>query len=205
MASEVEICNGALQLIKHSKTITSLEQDTKEANACELVYFELRDALLSMHNWNFATRRVQMAQLDTTPPFEWQYGYQVPADFLRLTNVYANSSGRGRVLYKIEGNEIRSDAATLYLQYIARISDPNLMIPLFRVALSKFMASRLAVGLSQDAARSDEMYHQFIDQDLPMAKSADSIQDQPDQLPEADWVKVRHGAEQEDMFVVGVD
>ena len=205
MASEVLICNSALQLIKHSKIITSLEQDNKEANACELVYAELRDALLSMHNWNFATKRVQMARLSTAPPFEWQYGYQVPADFLRLTNVYSNSSGRGTVPYKIEGNELRSDAAEMYLRYVARIVDPNLMIPLFRIALSKLIASRLAVALSQSATRSDEMYSQFLDQDLPVAKSADSIQDLPDQLPESEWVSARHAVEQEDFFVVGVD
>jgi hypothetical protein len=40
---------------------------------------------------------------------------------------------------------------------------------------------------------------------LPVAKSADSIQDLPDQLPESEWVSARHAVEQEDFFVVGVD
>ena len=63
MASEVQICNIALQLIKHSKQITSLTSGTKEANACEIVYGEMRDLCLDMHHWNFATRRVKLAQL----------------------------------------------------------------------------------------------------------------------------------------------
>jgi hypothetical protein len=37
------------------------------------------------------------------------------------------------------------------------------------------------------------MYAQFIDQDLPTAKSADSVQDFADNLPESSWVSVRSG------------
>ena len=70
MASEVGICNASLQLVKHSKTITSLSQGTKEANACEVIYEELRDALIEMHAWNFAVKRVKLAQLVATPTFE---------------------------------------------------------------------------------------------------------------------------------------
>jgi hypothetical protein len=49
------------------------------------------------------------------------------------------------------------------------------------------------VALSQSSSRSDEMYKQFLDQDLPTAKSADSIQDFADGLPESTWVSVRSG------------
>ena len=207
MASEVLICNSALQLIKHSKTITSLTQGTKEANACELVYEEMRDSLLSMHGWNFATKRVKMSQLSTAPIFEWKYGYEFPGDFLRLVSVHDSSAGgTGSLPYKIEGNQVNTDAANLYLRYIYRVTDPNLMIPLFRVALSKLIASRLAVALSQSASRSDEMYKQFTDQDLPTAKSADSLQDYADGLPESSWVSTRRGVRDNEVtYISGVD
>lgn len=206
MASEVLICNAALQLVKNSKTITSLNQGIKESDACELIYEELRDSVLSMHDWNFATKRVKLAQLSATPAFEWKYQYALPADFLRLTSVHDNSSGGGHVRYKIEGNAILTDASALYLRYVWRVTDPNTMIPLFRQALSKLIASRLAVALTQSASRSTEMYDQFLDQDLPTAKSADSLQDYPDQLPESSWVSVRRGgSDNEVTSIVGVD
>ena len=198
MASDVGICNAALQLVKHSKRITSLEQGTKEANACEEVYEELRDAMLSMHNWNFATKRVQLSRLADTPAFEWKYGYALPADFLRLTAVYDNTSARGAVPYKIEGNQIQADAEEMYLRYVYRVTDPNLMIPLFRMAFSKLLGSRLATALAQSTSSRDALYKEFIDEDLPTAKSADSIQDQADQLPESAWVAVRYGNRGED-------
>lgn len=192
MASDVLICNAALQLIKHSKSITALTQGTKEANACEVIYEELRDALLSMHDWNFATRRVKLARVTETPAFGWDYGYQLPADYLRFTSVHDNDAGRGTVPYKIEGNQIMADASDLYLRYVRRETDPNTMIPLFRVALSKLMASRLAVALTQSVSRSNDMYKQFTDDDLPTAKSADAIQDYPEGLPESNWITARY-------------
>ena len=193
MASEVGICNAALQLIKNSKQITSLEQGTKEANACEIIFDEMRDAALEVHNWNFATKRVKLGQLTDTPAFEWDYGYELPADFLRVVSVHNNSTGRDRIAYKIENGQINSDASDLYLRYVARVEDPNLMPATFRLALSKVLASRLAVTLSGSASLSKEMYEQYIAEDLPTAKSADSIQDMADQLPESDWITARHG------------
>ena len=207
MASDVLICNAALQLIKHSKSITSLTQGTKEANACEVIYEEMRDALLSMHDWNFATRRVKLARLTETPAFGWDYGYQLPADFLRLSSIHDNDDGRGTVPYKIEGNQIQSDASDVYLRYVRRETDPNTMMPLFRLALSKLLASRLAVTLAQSTSRSNDMYNQFTKDDLPTAKSADAIQDYPEELPESNWITARRGGrgDNEVTAIEGVD
>ena len=187
--------------------ITALNQGTKEANACELVYEELRDTLLSMHNWNFAEGRVKLAQLSDAPTFGYKYAYALPADFLRATRVFSNSQGRGTVRYKIEGEGILSDASELYMKYVRRISDPNKMIPLFRVALSKMIAARLAVALSQSTSLRAALTKEFDDTDLPRAQSADSVQDFPDELPESTWVSVRYGNHYHDEVssIEGVD
>lgn len=194
MASEVTIANAALQLVKNSKEITSRSQGTKEANAVDAIFDELRDFMLESHNWNFATKRVQLAQLATTPAYEWDYEYQLPSDFIRVVSVHNNSTGRDWVAYKIENGKIMSDASALYLRYVARVEDPNLMPATFRNAFAKLLASRLAMTISQSAALSKELYSQYLDQDIPLAKSSDSIQDMPDQLPESSWLSVRYGA-----------
>lgn len=192
MASEVSICNAALQLVKHGKQITSLTQGTKEASACELIYAELRDLVLESHQWNFATKRLQLPRLTTAPVFEWDYAYGLPADFLRSVSVHRDSDGRTGIVYKIEGATIVTDCQAIYLRYIARVTDPNLMTPSFRLALAKLIASRLAVALDQSASRSERLYGEYVDQDLPAAKSADAVQDYPDQLPESEWITGRH-------------
>lgn len=195
MASEVTICNIALQLIKHSKQITSLTSGTKEANAAELVYDEMRDLLLDMHHWNFATRRVQLGQLsaDSAPAFEWDHAYQLPADFIRVMSVHEHDTGDDMVAYKIEGDQILADADEIYLRYVGRVEDPNKMPPTFRRALSKLVAAQLATALSSSVSLSKELFAQFHDQDLPFAKSTDAIQNYADQLPESSFISARFG------------
>ena len=193
MASEVSICNAALQLVKHTTQITSLSQGTKQATACEVIYEEMRDTLLEMHTWNFATSRVKLARLVATPVFEWSYGYQLPADFLRAVSVHENANSFGATPYKIEGGHINTDATDLYLRYIQRVSDPNLMPPTFRSALTKLLGSRLAVALAQSMSLSEKLYAQFLDQDLPTAKSTDAVQGHADDLPESSWISARYG------------
>lgn len=193
MASEVGIANAALQLIKNSKTISAFDEGTKEANAVDIIYDEMRDVLLDMHTWNFAVKRLKLSRLASTPAFEWDYEYQLPSDFIRVVSVHNNSDARDRLPYKIEGGKILTDAQDVYLRYIARIEDPNEMPPTFRSALSKLLASRLAVTLAQSTALSKEMYGQFIDEDLPTAKSVDAVQDHPEQLPESSWITERYG------------
>ena len=195
MASEVSICNIALQLIKHSKQITSLTSGTKEANAAELVYDEMRDLLLDMHHWNFATRRVQLGQLsvDSAPAFEWDHAYQLPADFIRVMSVHEHDTGDDMVAYKIEGDQILADADEIYLRYVGRVEDPNKMPPTFRRALSKLVAAQLATALSSSVSLSKELFAQFHDQALPFAKSTDAIQNFADQLPESSFISARFG------------
>ncbi len=193
MASEVGIANAALQLIKSSKQITSITQGTKEANAVEVVYDELRDALLEMHVWNFATKRVKLARLTSTPAFGWDYSYQLPADNVRVISVHPSTNIHATMPYQIEGATLSADAEDVYLRYVARIEDPNSMPATFRLALSKLLASRLAVTLAQSTSLSKEMYEQFIGEDMPSAKSADSVQEYVQMLPESGWVGVRDG------------
>lgn len=192
-ADVVLICNRALQLVKNTKRIASLTEGSKEANACEVIYAELRDTLLEMHAWNFATRRGRLARLDEAPAFEWDYQFQLPADFLRLVSVHWSDAARDRMAYKIEGGRLLADHEAVWCRYIARVADPNLMPPTFRNALSKLMAASLATALNQSASLSDALYRQFLSHDLPAARSADAVQDHADQLPESAWVEARLG------------
>ena len=196
MASDVGIVNAALQLIKHSKQIASLTSGTKEANAAEVVFDEMRDLLLDLHHWNWATKRVQLARLGSeTPAFQWDFFHQLPNDFIRAISLHNNSDARDYLPFSIEGDKVASDAEDVFLRYIARETDPNKMPPSFRRAFTKLLASQLATALAQSVSLSKELYTQFEDQDLPAAKTVDAVQNFPEDLPESDWLTVRNGGQ----------
>ena len=58
MASEVDICNLALGHLGDNATVSSISppEGSAQAEHCARFYPIARDALLEMHNWNFAMR-----------------------------------------------------------------------------------------------------------------------------------------------------
>src|SRR5438045_8831417 len=67
MASEVSICNRALQAIGTRTSIASLTEASVEARNCNLIYADTRDELLGMAYWNFAAKTAYLSLLKSAP------------------------------------------------------------------------------------------------------------------------------------------
>lgn len=168
LASETDICNRALQRLG-AKRIVSLTQDTPNARSCNVAYAALRDAELRSNPWNFAIARAQLAASSTAPLFGKAYAYPLPSDFLRLLSPdpnadYTSAIGvdwgttgtwQGNFSYpdlQIEGQSIFSNfPPPLQIRYVSKVTDPNVMDPLFREALS----ARIAVELCEEITQSN--------------------------------------------------
>lgn len=101
MATDASICNRALIAVGIQKVISSLAQDSAEAQACNQIYVPLRDALLRMAPWNCAFGEANLTYITSTPGTPenmspqtqrwevgqpappWAYEYQYPVDCLR--------------------------------------------------------------------------------------------------------------------------
>ena len=189
MASEIGICNSALTKIGAAR-IVALDEGSRNANACAELYPKLRDDLLRSHIWNFATVRLKLGRLASTPAFGFAYEYQLPVDWLRTISVHNNDSGSGFVEYRVEGRRLRCSAEDVYLRYIRIVTDANEMPADFREALAAMLARDLAIPIAQSNALREVMGEAFRDE-LARAKSADALEDWPEALPEGSWVTVR--------------
>lgn len=171
MASEVEICNLALGHLGDRATVASINppEGSAQAEHCQRFYPIARDTLLEMHDWNFAVRRVGLAQV-TSPTSSWQYAYAKPADCLRARAVLApDAPDDYAVQFVSTGVEFYPPAAGAYtpqpfaietiasgaeiiltnmedavLRYTARVSDTTRFSHLFTMAVSWHLASLLA-------------------------------------------------------------
>jgi len=83
MASDIDIANLAL-LYLETAPIVSFGDNTEQARAINSSYALLRDKLQREYRWNFNRTYVQLPALSTPPPFEYEYAYELPADYLRL-------------------------------------------------------------------------------------------------------------------------
>ncbi len=195
MTSETSIANGALAKIG-APTITDLDEGSDSANKIKARFPELRDLLLRQHPWSFATKRQKLAQSAVTPISGWAFQYRVPSDWLRTHIVSSNDLGRQNIEYRLEihetdGRVILTDATEVWLRYIARITDPQMMPVDFHEALSCKIATEIAMSIAQSNTIRDSMEVQ-LRVALAEAKSVDGIEDFPEQLPLGTWAGVRN-------------
>jgi hypothetical protein len=158
MATEVSICSNALRILGDDP-ITSLTDDTERARLCNALYGPSRDAVLRAHPWNFAITRVTLAQLSTTPAYEYSYQYALPTDpyCLRVLSMeyqdyifkVEHLSGTGRVLLTDEG--------TAKILYVAKVTDTAQFDSLFVDTLTAKLALELSFSVTNSVALQAQM------------------------------------------------
>ena len=171
MASTVDICNGALNQLG-ATTILSLTEDSKNARLCNSRYTQVRDGVFRSHPWNCLQKRVELAADTTAPAWGFTSAYTLPADCLRLLKILDYDSN-----YKVEGRKILSNASSMKILYIGRITDPNEYDELLRETLSASLAADIAFAVTSNNTTATNMYNLFQDK-LKDARFVDSTEGQ---------------------------
>lgn len=187
MVSEVQICNNALLKLK-CNTITSLSDDGEEGVACNILYPQIRDAVLASHPWNFAVEQTNLQQLEDTPLFEFLYQYSLPNDCLRVLK--ATDSSGNTVAHKVKGRNLHSDSGEIYIEYIKKVTDTTTYSPLFVETLATRLAASLAYPLTASETRSESLMAAYKDI-LKEAKTRDGQEGTPDRIQANAWIDSR--------------
>lgn len=197
MASVVDICNMALSNIR-AGSINSLTESSLQAQVCSLKYETMLNMCLRTNVWGFARKLEALALTTTEIyNWQFAYSYPSDClQINRLvgesealdTNaaVYAypysyypfnydlirQELTRRKIPYEIfnfEGTKlIASNDQNLYIEYIVKVTDPNLFTEDFILALSHLLASEIAIPIvgveNGRQLRSDSltMYKEYI-------------------------------------------
>ena len=176
MASTVDICNSALNLLGAS-TISALTDDSKNARLCNQRYEPIRNRVFRSHAWNCLHKRVQLAQNSTAPVVEYTYAYALPSDCLRVLKVHngTTDSIASSIDYKLEGRNIVTDEGTIYLIYIALITDPNEYDSYLQESISHQLAADIAYAVTNNATLAKN-YMERADERLREARFIDATE-----------------------------
>jgi hypothetical protein len=189
MASSVEICNDALQLLGQTR-IVLLTDNNVGARACANAYDSSRQSELRAHRWAFAITRAQLPESATPPAFGRAHSYPLPTGCLRLLPPYPEQDFNSRD-WIIEGRAIyTNDAAPLNIRYIDDIVDPNLMDVLFQRALSAAIALQICEELTQSNTKNERARAVYIDA-IREARRTNGIEARPSEPPEDRWITAR--------------
>ncbi len=162
--TEIDIYNMALARIGE-KTIVS-KTDNSAAVVCAFFYPHVIDQVLREFKWSFAITRQLLADIDDDYYSEYAYNYRLPSSpyCIRVIDVFSPDSGEsyGNEPWQIEGRMLLSDLNPLGLKYVCRPSDPQDFDPLFVEAVVLCLASKIVMGIRNDATVEASMLQQYL-------------------------------------------
>jgi len=164
--SDVQIAKLALQNIGDRYDITSLSEATPEAEQINLVYDNVRDALLREHPWKFSLRYYTPAALSGTAPAGWANMYAYPPSAMKVIRLVHPLDPLQKKYPPLEWTVSRNndDAKVLLtnesdpeFEYSRLVTVPTEFDPMFDMALSWRLAAAVAMPLTGDAQLADRM------------------------------------------------
>lgn len=175
--TKVSICNEALNMIG-AKSIISFDENTENARRCASIYDSTRRALLRMHPWSFARKRMQLAPISTHPSFGYAHAFPLPNDFIRIIDT-------GNVNYEVEGLHILADSNLVNLVYVSDNKNEQTWDSLFSECMALYLVNKLAKPITGSNAEGDSAWQKLQN----MLKQARAIngQERPAQDFAADY------------------
>ena len=172
MASDVDICNSALNMIGASNII-SLTEDSRAARVCNQRYEFVRDSVFRAHPWNCLVTRTSLAADSDTPAFEFDHQHTLPADCLRVLRPENPDT-----VFRVEGRKIISSTTPFKMIYVARITDPNEYDQLLIESIAARLAADVSYALVNSASLS-QMLMATYDSKLSEARFVDATEGTP--------------------------
>jgi len=185
--SNVELCSAALVKLG-AASISSFDDGTAEADVAKTLYNVVRDGLLGLHPWSFATAHAELTSLLTSPATDFDHAFDLPPDFIKALSAGDEERGRG-IVYQLIGNELHTNYEEVTLAYVKRADEAD--FPTYFVsALINRLAAEFCLPLTENTSRSDLLY-KLADTELRLAKLIDSQQDTPPRVEDFTLIEAR--------------
>lgn len=190
--TEKELYNLALSCLGTRSRVTATNDGSREANALNIVYADVRDELLQEHVWWFCKiRKPLVPQAVAVAPDEWSYVYERPADCLKVRFLCSPGvppdryDGLPPIPYEVRVVEddtmptpvkvkaILCDLDEAVACYTYQVTDPDFMTANFRRALGWKLAAAIALNLTGSREIAKAAQDLFLGQ-LDLAKAIDA-------------------------------
>lgn len=187
----LEIYNLALGLLGDFEVDAGTSNNDKRIKFCNRYYDLARDEVLSMHWWNEAIKRVDIAP-ESESPEGWSHKLAKPADAIRIVSVNDNC-----YQWQVEGQYILVagstiwDSDTMTVEYVHQLTDISKYSPKLKKAVAYKLAIYIAGGITNNTKVKNDLINEFETLVMPQARGIDAMQGTPRQLPKSTWLRSR--------------
>ena len=155
--TDVSVCSAALILLGASK-ITSLKDTDDVSVACNSLYSNLKNSLLSSYQWSWSLKKRRLTQLSTDPLTEWDNAFVLPNDMLSgVLAVFETTGNTERPIrygWEVYGNQLFTNLNTVYIDYQATV--PEFKMPSYFIRLLQLaMAAELAIVITDQQSKAE--------------------------------------------------
>jgi len=166
--TDVQIASQALKLLGDN-TITAFSDPGNGAETMNEIYEQTLECLLTENYWRFAIKKAALSlNASPTPLNQYQYKYDLPADFLAMQTVRPTGTS-----WEIFGDELYSNQSELDIDYTYK-PDESVLPPYFVKLLVYRLAADGAIGVT-DKDSLNQIYERKYLEQLNIARAADSM------------------------------
>ena len=184
LQSDLDIINVALVQLG-LRPATNRTEQTRGMQFATARYEAVRDFVVTAGNWNSATKRIALNQLDSTPAWGFSNQYQLPDDlvrFVRMDNL--------NIPFRIEGRKLLTNWDEANIVYVFRITEVAVMDELLKNAIATRLAFEIALAVKGDL-RQVQLLKQLYEDQVSLANLVDANQAPVDTMEGTTWTNSR--------------
>ena len=182
--TSTSICNQALVFLGE-RPLLAFPEESLNSDYCMIFYASVKEGELIKHPWNFATTRIQLTQLATTPINIYPYQFQLPVDLLKILDVYPLDAR-----WRREQKSILADCTPLAARGVFNVNEED-----FTSIFGSVIAARLAMLLAPMITERDSKFSQaaaWYDDIVRDAKRIDMNEESVDQIDDLNVISLRN-------------
>ena len=182
-----DLCSMALVKLG-AAPISSLDDNSAEAEIVSRLYAPTLEALLVAHPWDFTLAHANLTPDPEAPLADFAHGFFLPDDLLRTVSAGRSGKSRG-VVYRVVGDRLLTDSRSVLLTYQRRCDASELPPHVVQAFIAR-LAAELAVPITESTSRAEAM-QRLARAELHHAKLVDSQQSTPNVVEDFPLVSVR--------------
>jgi len=165
--TDVQIASQALKLLGDN-AITAFTDPGNGAKVMNEIYEQTVEAVLTENYWRFSMKKATLVlNASPTPLNQYQYKFDIPADFLAMQTVRPTGTD-----WEIFGQEIYSNQNELDIDYISR-PDESTWAPYFVKLIVLRLCADGAIGVTDKSELNTIFERKYLEQ-VNIAMAADS-------------------------------
>lgn len=198
MATKLDVYNDALRQLGE-RPLLSVTEATAPRRALDAAWASTLATCLEGALWRHALRSAEFGEdNDVGATFGYQFGYTLPADYVRLAEISAEPSLQDPLKdYRLEGKgRLYANAEPLYLSYVSNDDeyggDMTAWPQFYAEAVGAELAYRVALQINQNRTDRNDLY-KLAAEAMAKARSHDALDKPSRPLPAGRLVRSRLG------------